>query len=350
MFSNGSSYGEILSALNPRYKTKSGREFGKNSIHDILCNKKYIGVYTFNRSASKKDGRRNHHRSKPPEDIIVIPGAIPPIIDEETFTRVQERIAGNRIAPARSKAKVNYLLSGLIWCGECDHRMTGDSSSYLTKKYKEFKKNYYYTCNHANRTKECKNEKIHKDMVESYVLAELEKKIFNTETIPILAQKIVEYHRHQQVNYAGEQHYLEKELAAVKKQIDNLVEALAKGGGIAVQSIIEKITNLESKKVSLESQLIECQIKAEANMITVESITNYLLANMRLLKNKNLDTCKRLIQEFVEKVLVRKENIEVIMKITVDLHGGCKGTRTPDLLNANQALSQLSYTPKFFWH
>lgn len=230
----------------------------------------------------------------------------------------------NRTGPARSKAKVNYLLSGLIWCGECGHRMTGASSSYRTKKSKEHKKSYYYTCNYGNRTKQCSNEKVNKDLVEAYVLAEMEKQIFNETVIPHLAEKIVQYHRRQQSDYTGELHHIDKEPAGTKREIDNLVNALA-AGGVAVQPIIEKLKSLEMKKTTLEVQLQEWRFKAEASAITIDSVTVYLQANMRLLQNKNLDTCKRLIQEFVEKVVVSKEKIETMFKITVDLNGGGGG-------------------------
>ncbi|MDK2888444.1 MAG: hypothetical protein PWP72_1322 [Thermoanaerobacter sp.] len=49
---------------------------------------------------------------------------------------------------------------------------------------------------------------------------------------------------------------------------------------------------------------------------------------MHLLKNENLDDFKSLAQEFVEKVIVTKEKIEVVFKITVDLSGGGGGIRT----------------------
>jgi len=176
MYSTGKSYGNIIDTLNScGYKTKAGFNFGKNSLHEILHNKKYIGTYTFNRSAAKKDGSRNNHLNKSQEDIIEIPDALPLIIEKETFSLVQERMNKNRKSPARSKAKANYLLSGLIWCGECDHRMTGNSSSYLTKKSKEYKKSFYYNCNYGNRTKSCTNEKINKETAENFVLAEMEK-------------------------------------------------------------------------------------------------------------------------------------------------------------------------------
>jgi len=54
----------------------------------------------------------------------------------------------------------------------------------------------------------------------------------------------------------------------------------------------------------------------------------YLKEKKRLLKNKNPDTQKRVIQEFVEKVIVSKECIEVLFKITVALNGGGGGSRT----------------------
>ena len=119
MYSLGKSYGEIINTLNSHgYKTKSGRDLAKTALHDILCNKALHGLYiSLTRIAAKKDGRRNHHLSKPQEEIIEIPDAIPPIIDKETFARVEERMNRNRTGPARSKAKVNYLLSGSYLVG-----------------------------------------------------------------------------------------------------------------------------------------------------------------------------------------------------------------------------------------
>jgi hypothetical protein len=38
-----------------------------------------------------------------------------------------------------AKAVRIYLLSSLIWCGECGQRMVGASSSYHTRKSKEFR-------------------------------------------------------------------------------------------------------------------------------------------------------------------------------------------------------------------
>ncbi|MBF7081688.1 zinc ribbon domain-containing protein [Desulfallas sp. Bu1-1] len=231
----------------------------------------------------------------------------------------------NRHGPARSKSKVNYLLSGIIWCGECNHKMTGASSSYLTKKSKEYKQKHYYTCNFGNRTKQCDNEKINKELVESHVLKELEQKIFNDSVVPVIAKKIYRFYHQQQGEYAKETRQIEKELDNINKQVNNLVNALAVGG-IAIQPIIEQLKTLENKKAILETQLREWQIKSHKDIINEESIIMYLEEKKHLVKNKNPETQKRVIQEFVEKVIVSKECIDVLFKITVDLSGGGGGS------------------------
>jgi len=322
MYNQGHKYNEIIATLNQRgYKTKLGRPFGKNSLHDILRNKKYTGVYVFNRSAPKQSGKRNHHLNKRQDEIIEILGGMPAIIDEGLFWKVQEKMDKNRLGPARNKAKVNYLLSGLIWCGECGHRMVGASSSYITKKSKEYKQKHYYTCNFRDRTKQCNNKKISKELIEDYILTKLESQLFAESNIPLLAEKIYKHYLGQQNEYAEEINYLKKEMAATEKQVANLVSVLAAGAS-GVKAVVERLKLLESKKTTLETRLQECHIKANKSVITKEAIAAHLKKNLRLLKNKSLDTCKQVIQEFVEKVVVYRDKVEVIFKITVDLNGG----------------------------
>lgn len=50
----GSSRSEIINELNERgFKTKVGTIFKTNSIHSILTNEKYTGVYVYNKTAKK---------------------------------------------------------------------------------------------------------------------------------------------------------------------------------------------------------------------------------------------------------------------------------------------------------
>lgn len=96
--------------------------FGRNSLHSILTNEKYTGVYVYNKSA-KKDafGRRNNHSFKDPEEEIRIDGGMQAIISKEDFQKASEIINRRKKRPGANKAKENYLLSGLMKCGECGY-------------------------------------------------------------------------------------------------------------------------------------------------------------------------------------------------------------------------------------
>lgn len=95
---------EIVEYLNEKgIKTSQGNEFNKCSIRTILLNKKYIGVYTYK-------GKET-------------PNGMPRIIDDETFYKVQDIMQKNQKAPARAKAKVEYILTTKLFCGNCKEMM-----------------------------------------------------------------------------------------------------------------------------------------------------------------------------------------------------------------------------------
>lgn len=76
MYADGCGYTEILRApATHGYKTKCGRSFGSNSLHDLLTNEKYVGTYAASRDAR---GHMNRHRYKSADQIIRIPNEIPP--------------------------------------------------------------------------------------------------------------------------------------------------------------------------------------------------------------------------------------------------------------------------------
>jgi site-specific DNA recombinase len=121
MYLDGATYSEIISALNNRgATTKWGGQFGNNSLHSILRNPKYTGVYTYSRSASKDvDGKRNGHAYKEDTEIIRVEGALPVLVSQEDFDRVQEQMTYRQRKAAKHHAKRTYLLSGKVYCGEC---------------------------------------------------------------------------------------------------------------------------------------------------------------------------------------------------------------------------------------
>jgi site-specific DNA recombinase len=106
------------------------------SVRGILCNPVYTGVAHSGKShpvpaqtrqsALRPVGPGVSHRPTPPEDWIPI--AVPAIISQEMFERAQARLAQNRRTTSRPNTAHQYLLRGLVSCGQCQLACTGRTS------------------------------------------------------------------------------------------------------------------------------------------------------------------------------------------------------------------------------
>lgn len=315
MYNDGYGYRQIVSAINSKgYKTKLGRPFGNNSIHDLLSNEKYSGTYVFNRSASKNSsGQRNHHSSKAEDDIIRIENGMPAIISKEEFQKANQRMDKNKKGPGTYKSKEIYLLSGLIFCGECGHAMSGNM------RYGGRNKNKYvsYRCGNRERTKQCCNKELRREYIESYVLHELEKNIFNDAAIPFLIEKLNEYQNSKSVKNTTEADAMKRLLDEINRQIENIVNAIA--SGFFQSSFKDKVTELEEQKAALELKLKEIELSKATTVITEEMLRNLFSMFREFVTTRNIPECKKFIDSYVDKVVVYQDHVEVTFKVAFSL-------------------------------
>ena len=101
------------------YNLKYG-EWHSKTIRDILTNRIYIGDMVQNRRSKinykvKKVIRNN------PKDYIIVENTHESIINKEIFDEAQKRIPKN---VGRNEKKENHLLDGLLYCGDCGHRIS----------------------------------------------------------------------------------------------------------------------------------------------------------------------------------------------------------------------------------
>ena len=245
-YASGESIADICRTFNRRgYRTTRGCEFNRSSFKSMFRNERYIGVYTY------KD--------------IRIDGGVPAIIDRDLFDRVQSKLQKSSLAPGRNKAKVNYLLSGKLYCGHCGAAMNGESgTSRSGKTY------YYYTCRTHKQRGNCDKRPIRKDYIEQIVVRE---------AYALLSGDVF----YELVNTAIDQN--QKELADTSRipaltsrlksadaSIENIVKAIETG--IASDALLNRLAQLEQEKKSLQSA-----IEAEReNDIVLDRVTieNYL--------------------------------------------------------------------------
>jgi len=327
MFYDGKGYGQIISECNLRgYTTKSGNPFSKNSLHDILRNEKYIGTYIYNRAISKNImGKRNNHERKSDADIIKTENAFPAIIKKDLFWGVQNKMDKNKKQTARYKSRVVYLLSGLVFCGECEAAMVGNSGSYKTQ---EGSVRYsYYECNKRNRQKECDNPRIRKEILEDIVLDKLRDEFFVPKRVTYLVERINELNQSHSNEVIKELNHYQGRLIEVKKHTNNIIMAIAEGASF--EQFRNTLKELEIKESELKSRITEVESLSLRKLITEEMIENYLMLHRKAVEEKNITACKKFIHNYIEKIVVDKEYITIYFYFdSFGYDGGGGGNRT----------------------
>lgn len=86
--------------------TRRGGRWSMVTVRDLLRNRSYLGTYT-------RFG-------------VKVPGSHPPLVSNDDFRRVQERLQ-SRHGAVRERTVVPFLLSGMAFCGRCGNRMIGVS-------------------------------------------------------------------------------------------------------------------------------------------------------------------------------------------------------------------------------
>ena len=217
----GWGYKKLLDYLNNMgYKSKRGSCFGKNSLSSILTNEKYVGRYIFNKRKEKTiDGKRNP-TLKPKEEWIIIEGGIPAIIDQTTFDAVQKKLSRNKRKSGSFKAKETYLLSGLIFCGECGEAMHGNKHIDGRKR-----SNYSsYRCHGRENKRGCKNKEIRRDYIDSFVLDELYKRLFSKISLQRLTEMLNDYNQKMSLATNSELSKAKSELSEVLRKVSSIIK------------------------------------------------------------------------------------------------------------------------------
>ena len=238
LYANGETVADICRMFNTKgYRTAKGVEFNRNSFKSMFRNKRYIGVYTY------KD--------------IEVEGGVPAIIDKELFETVGRRLSKNAEAPARGKAKVDYLLAGKLFCGHCDSMMVGESGT-----GKSGKKYNYYTCAGRKRKKNCRKRPLKKDWFETLV-AEDTKALLTDELINELADMAIQQSEKDLQNNTIIPE-LEAKLSETSSGISNIISMVEKG--VASETLARRLTELEKEKRDLERRLV----KEKKNIVVLE--------------------------------------------------------------------------------
>lgn len=285
LYADGKTMKEIKDILNARNLTNSRfKDFNFNNVQRMLSNRKYIGEYRFGE--------------------IIIPNAMPAIVDKELFDKVQNLLAKNKKAPARHKAEDDYLLTTKLFCGRCGAIMNGESGTSVTKA-----KYHYYKCVNS-RKKTCKKKPVSKEKLENAVIRRIIQFLEDENAIEELTKRVYE------LQFAENTYIpkLEAQIAETQKRIDNLVKAAEQG--FVSESAAKRLKELEETKKKQELALIQEQIKTP--IFTQEQIA-FGIYKFRKLDVTTQEGKQALIDGFVNAIYLYDDHAKLILNYKNDV-------------------------------
>ncbi|MBQ7121069.1 MAG: recombinase family protein [Clostridia bacterium] len=294
---NGASMLEIVNEMNSKgIRNSRGNKININIVTRMLHNRRYLGEYRY------KD--------------TVVTTAIPRIVSDELFEKVQEKLKVNQKASAKHKAEEEYLLSTKLFCGKCGKAMNGESGTSATKDriYR------YYKCMGVKKHLGCDKKTEKKELIEDIVVGYARQMLDNEALLNEIADSIMEALNADNTLLP----VLYKERRDIEKKIDNMLDAIQQG--IITASTKQRLEELEQQKKELVIQIAK-EEKARPKL-TKEQILIWF-EYMKSFDLKKLSHRRRLIDTFINVIYLYDDKLVITFNYK-------DGAKTVDLNKINE--------------
>jgi len=280
-------------------KNSMGGEMSYNTIQRMLSNRRYIGELRL------RD--------------VVQPNAIPALVSEDLFNKVQEKLAKNKKAPARHKAEESYLLTTKLHCGCCGALMFGESGTSRTGEVHR-----YYKCATAKKHKGCKKKTVRKQWLEDLGVNQTMQLVRDDAAMESIIAKVMELQDRENTNLP----LYEKQLRDAESGIQNMLNAIQ--AGILTSSTKERLEQLEETKRELEARIAEEKL---AKPKIKEEFIRFWLLRFRKLDMSLKDQRQALVDTFVNSIYLYDDKVLITFNYK-------EGTQTITFEEAAEAASK----------
>lgn len=281
-YSNGTTFKQIAIELNNKGYTYNGKPFKASYLQGKLNNKRYIGI--------------NEYEGE------IYTNTYPKIIDNDTFDKVQIMLERNKKNSGANKAKVDYILSGKVFCGLCGDTMVGTSGKSGTNKYT------YYTCSNRYKKHECKKEYEQKEWLEDFVIDKTLQFILKQNVIDSIVNNAYTYFKEHKYN--DQITIIENKLQNIDKEISQVYSIFSKTDSKEIlRRANEDIKRLEIDKENLQRELniakLSCQVYKSKEEL--RAIFDVFINGER--KDNNFR--KRIVKLFINSIFVFEDFIVI---------------------------------------
>lgn len=283
--------------------TSTGKPYDADALRTLLKNDFYIGTRTY--------------RVKGKEPLI-IPNAVPAIIDEHTFDEAQHIFAQSKykeIARSRKQGeKRTYYLTGKAVCAKCDGPFIGKISNGYA----------YYVCQNRLRRKTCDCKGVQKAQIEPAVFQAIRENIFSEQAIEEIVRVALAEVKNSPIKATKSKSELTRRKNTLTREIAELVQ-MKLDGEISkdVLTVMKKPKEDELAEIEIDLLALEQHKKT---VVDESFVRNYI--NDLFVKSESGDDglLKYVVEKTVESVVISES--EVIINLAV-LFG--KNTHRTDL-------------------
>jgi len=302
-------------------KPQKGKLWRRSTIHKILSNETYIGITYYNKSYSVESQNPKTYRRRPKTSRKLrdrsewIPIKVPAIIDRETFRMAQEILKRNQKV---RRTNSQYLLSGLVKCGDCNSTYSGEKSH-----------NYrFYRCNNRHNTfplpRKCKARMISANKLESAVWKAIKEVVTNPKVIIRHIFQLSQNIQENMENWKKEQKDLLKMKETLKIKRNKLIEIYS-DGIITKQQLQAKMQEYAQKEKQIEERLkeIESKIKQiELKPLLAKQVKELCETAKKRLETFSFEDKKKFLQHLIDEIILYSHQRKAIIKAHIPLDAG----------------------------
>ena len=269
------------------FRRKNGKLIDQKYIYTILHNKRYTGVV--------------EHQEELYDNIF------PRIISDDVWEKVNAINEENKLAPSRKKEIFDYILSGKLICGDCKHKMGGESGTSHTGDI-----HYYYIClSRRKKRAKCDTKPVQKQWLEDMVINATTRMLSSVNTIKAIAQNIFEIHKKETADNTALKLIERKRAEAVKAQ-NNIIRAIEKG--IITDATKSRLTELEAQISQYDIEINKEKARSYT-YLTADDIEMYL-SKFVFETTDDIKVRKLIVNTFIREVILYDDEIVITYNFT----------------------------------
>lgn len=287
-YASGKSKKQIVKELNEKGFRIKNKPITYKSFQNNLRNKKYAGIYD--------------------NGVLQNENYYPAIISKKLFEQVQIMLDQHKQKPAHQKAKIEYLLTGKVYCGHCGSSMIGSSCG----TDKRGKAHFYYNCANKLKNHSCNKKYENKDYLEQYVIDETLKYVLNTEFIDEIANGMLAEWEKSAINQKVKEY--EKQIMQIDKEVDKCFNLFYETENELMRKRLnEKVNSYALQREDLQKELTKIKLVERITRTKEEIVTalnEYVDGNPL-----DVDYQRKLINKFVNVIYVFDDKIAIYYNV-----------------------------------